>query len=54
LYNSTNSTDFELHESEETTLVMKILELAGVAMNKAEITQVAMGKNMEKEQKQKA
>ena len=53
LYNSTNSTDFELHPSEETTLVMKILELAGIAMNKPEITQIAMSKNAQKEQQQK-
>ena len=34
LYNSTNSTDFELHPSEETSLVNEILELAGIMMEK--------------------
>ena len=32
LYNSTNSVDFELHESEETELVLKILEISGIAI----------------------
>jgi len=54
LYNSTNSTDFELHPSEENTLVMKILELAGIAMNKPEITQAAMNKNAQETQQEKA
>ena len=54
LYNSTNSTDFELHPSEENTLVMKTLELAGIAMNKPEITQVAMNKNAQETQQEKA
>ena len=54
LYNSTNSTDFELHPSEENTLVMKILELAGIAMNKPEITQIAMNKNAQETQQEKA
>ena len=54
LYNSTNSTDFELHPSEENTLVMKILELAGIAMNKPEITQVAMNKNAQETQQEKS
>ena len=34
LYNSYAATDFELHRSEEDTLVTKILELAGIVMNK--------------------
>ena len=32
LFNSTNSVDFELHESEETELVLTILELAGISI----------------------
>ena len=38
LYNSYASTDFELHVSEEDTLVYKILELAGIVMNKTALT----------------
>ena len=34
LYNNVASTDFELHTSEETTLVLKILELTGIVINK--------------------
>ena len=38
LYNSYASTDFELHRSEEDTLVFKILEFAGIVMNKTGLT----------------
>ena len=38
LYNSYAATDFELHRSEEDTLVYKILELAGIVMNKPGLT----------------
>jgi len=34
LYNASGSTDFDLHESEETNLVNKILLLAGIVINK--------------------
>jgi hypothetical protein len=34
LYNSATSVNFELHRSEEDTLTNKILELAGIIMNK--------------------
>jgi len=43
LYNSTNTVDFELHASEETELVYRILTLAGVAIEKPQLTQVAAG-----------
>ena len=47
LYNSYAATDFELHRSEEDTLVTKILELAGIVMNKTGLTttisQIAAG-----------
>ena len=43
LYNSTSSTDFELHPSEESELVYKILTFAGVAIEKPQLTQVAAG-----------
>ena len=38
LYNSYATTDFELHRSEEDTLVTKILELAGIVMNKTALS----------------
>ena len=40
LYNSATAVDFELHRSEEDTLTNKILELAGVVMNKPALTQL--------------
>ena len=41
LYNAGSSTDFELQGSEEAELVYKILELAGVTLNKPGLTQLA-------------
>ena len=38
LYNANAAVDFELHRSEENTLVYKILELAGIVMNKPGLT----------------
>ena len=43
LYNSTNSVDFELHASEETELVNKILKFSGISMQKQDITQAGAG-----------
>ena len=43
LYNSTSSVDFELHASEETELVYRILMLSGVAIEKPQLTQLAAG-----------
>ena len=37
MYNSANSVDFELHASEETELVLKILQLAGIAIESMEL-----------------
>ena len=45
MYDPTNSTDFELHASEETELVYKILKYAGVSMQRQDIVQV--GQSME-------
>tara|TARA_Y100000593_G_C4279834_1_gene322160 strand:+ start:37 stop:735 length:699 start_codon:yes stop_codon:yes gene_type:complete len=39
LYNSANSVDFDMHESEETNLVDKISMLAGIVMNKSGYSQ---------------
>ena len=44
LYNSGSSVDFELHESEENTLVMKILVLAGINIKDQELTQFGIAK----------
>ena len=41
IYNSSASTNFELHESEETELVLKILELAGISTRDIEVSQYA-------------
>ena len=41
LYNVNDSTNFELHESEETELVIKILELAGIEIKDPQLYQVA-------------
>ena len=40
-YNDTNSTDFELHISEETKLVIKILGLAGITLKDPGLYQIA-------------
>lgn len=38
LYNASDSSDFELHRSEETSLVNEILELAGIMMDKPNLS----------------
>ena len=50
LYNDNISVDFELHSSEETELVYKILKLAGVNLKSPEVVQV--GQMMEQSQVQ--
>lgn len=47
LYNANASVDFELHISEEETLVYKILELAGIVINKPGIMQIGAQKAIE-------
>ena len=44
LYNASASTNFELHASEETMLVMKILELAGVVIQKPDLVGIGQQK----------
>jgi hypothetical protein len=44
LYNAPSSSDFELHESEETLLVMKILELAGIIIQKPDLVGIGQQK----------
>ena len=42
LYNSSNSQDFWIHRSDEESLVMRILELAGISMRKQDLQQSVM------------
>ena len=53
LYNPTGSVDFELHPSEETNLVNKILQLAGITMGN-ELYQVASQEEVKDIQQEKA
>ena len=53
LYNSTNTTNFELHASEETKLVIKILELAGIVIKDPALMQVANQEEIETVQQEK-
>ena len=53
MYNSSNSTDFELHESEETELVFKILQLAGIAIESMDLYQVAAQEEIRNIQQEK-
>ena len=48
LYNASNSTDFELHNSEETNLVLKVLLYAGVSIKDPNIAQLADAKETKK------
>ena len=53
LYDAANSVDFELHQSEENTLVYKILELAGIVLNKPGLIQIAAGEEQQLTQEEK-
>ena len=53
LYNANNSQDFELHESEETELVIKILELAGIEIKDPQLYQVAATEEAQNVQQEK-
>ena len=53
LYNGSESTDFELHDSEESELVYRILAYAGVAIEKPNLTQMAIGLEQAKVQQEK-
>ena len=52
LYNANVAVDFELHKSEEDTLVNNVLELAGIIINKPGLVQLAAGKNAAESQLQ--
>ena len=53
-YDSSTATDFELHESDETTVVYKILSYAGLVIKQPEVSQVAEQKDNLKVQKEKS
>ena len=53
LYNASRATDFQLHASEETELVFKILELAGIVINKQDLAQAGVGLDVTKNQLEK-
>ena len=53
LYNSNETTDFMLHQSEESNLVIYILELAGVTLNKPGLVQIAQQEQNTTNQQQK-
>ena len=54
LYNSATSVNFELHESEETELVIKILALAGMALKDNSVYAMASGEDTKNIQQEKA
>ena len=54
LYNANTSVNFQLHDSEEDTLVNSILESAGIVLNKPGLVQVASQVGTKEEGKQKA
>ena len=51
--NPTKTTDFELHPSEETELVYKILKFAGIAMKKEGIAKAGQGLEASQQQQEK-
>ena len=51
--NPSASVDFELHDSEETSLVMKILSLAGIVLKDSTLYQVAEANEVKKIQQEK-
>tara|TARA_R100000742_G_scaffold4268_2_gene1565 strand:- start:1355 stop:2044 length:690 start_codon:yes stop_codon:yes gene_type:complete len=54
LYNASSSTNFELHQSEENNIVVRILELAGVTINKAELVAWSAQQEAKEIQQQKS
>ena len=53
LYNATSAVDFDLHPSEESELVYRVLALAGIAVEKPQLMQAAMGLEGAKIQQEK-
>ena len=53
-YNDSVSTHFELHESEETELVVKILALAGILLKDPQLYQIGAAEDVKNVQQEKA
>ena len=53
LYDVTQSTNFELHPSEEPELIYRILALGGISIEKPQLTQIAAGLEQAKVQQEK-
>ena len=53
LYNSGSSVNFELHASEETNLIMKILQLAGISIADQSLYQLSAQEDIKKTQQEK-
>ena len=53
LYDATKSSNFELHPSEETDLVVKILALAGISIKDPSVYQLASAEDQKSTQQQK-
>jgi len=53
LYNPSATTDFQLHDSEQSELVYKILKFAGVSMKRGDILQAGQGMEMAQIQQEK-
>ena len=54
VYNASTSINFPLHESEETELVMKILELAGISTRELQVYQIAAQEEARNTQQEKS
>lgn len=54
MYNSSSSIDFELHQSEQSNLINKILELAGISMQRPDLQQSASARDNKEIQQQKS
>ena len=53
MYDSSNKVDFQLHKSEESELVYRILAFAGISMQKPNLAQAAIGLETAKIQQEK-
>ena len=53
MYDSALSADFELHGSEETNLVIKILQLAGISMKDSDLYQIGLAEDNKNIQQEK-
>jgi len=54
LYNANGATDFDLHPSEETNLVYRILELGGITINKPGLASLAKAEVVEQSNNEKS